>query len=116
MTPVNPGGTGVWEVRFPGEDFINGSVLRDPTNTNMLLLYVAAAKALVHFIKKFPDERELIIQSSNQTLINQALGVWKIDSNSVQAKILTSIQNIAAARGLKVCWEFVSREDDTKKA
>lgn len=106
----------MWEVRFPGEDFINGSVLREPTNTNMLLLYVAAAKALVHFVKKFPEERELLIQSSNQTLINQALGVWKIDPNSVQAKILTSMQRIASTRGLKVCWEFVSREEDAKKA
>lgn len=106
----------MWEVRFPGEDFINGSVLREPTNTNMLLLYVAAAKALVHFVKKFPEERELLIQSSNQTLINQALGVWKIDPNSVQSKILTSMQRIALTRGLKVGWEFVSREDDAKKA
>lgn len=114
MTPVNPGGLGVWEVRFPGEDLINGSVRRDPANTNMLILYVAAAKALMHFIKKFPDEYELLIQSTNQTLINQALGVWKIDADSLQAKMLFSMQSIASARGLTVRWEFVSKSDESK--
>lgn len=113
MTPVNPGGVGLWEVRFPGEDYINGSIRRDPTNTNMLILYVAAAKALIHFINKFPDERELLIQSTNQTLINQANGVWKIDAESLQAKILFSMQSIVSTRGLVVRW---SKIEETKES